>query len=55
MKEGYKIIYRGLSNFNKILVYNWEGMNQVDMVRWDEYWDFAEKENIVAIFKIRWK
>lgn len=54
MKEGYSIIYRGLSKFDRIYVYNWKSLNQVDMVRWDNQFASAE-EKIVAVFKIKLK
>ena len=54
MKEGYIIIHRGLSTFDRIYVLNWKGLNQIDMVRWDGSF-FTAYDRIVAVFKIKHK
>jgi hypothetical protein len=51
MKAGYTIRERGLSKFTTIIVYNWQAMNQVDMVKWDNE-SFTATENVVAIFRV---
>ena len=38
----------------QIVVYNWKPINRVVNVRWDDT-DFISPENVVAIFKIKWK
>ena len=61
MKAGFSINERqkgwfGIKNFNYIVVFNWKGLNEIDMIGTD-YLETAyiPDEHTVAIFKIKWK
>lgn len=58
MKPGYTIRQRGLTEFNKIYVFNWYP-DMVDIIQWDylstPYFPSKDVCAVVAVFNIKWK
>lgn len=55
MKPQYKIHDYGMWHLTRVLVYNWKGINEVGLCRTDERNFSGFEENLVAIFKIKFK
>ena len=61
MKAGFSINERQkgwfwIKNFNYIVVFNWEVLNEIDMIGADDLkGHYIPDEHTVAIFKIKWK
>lgn len=48
-------VNRGIDNFTRIIVYNFNSIKEVHNVKWDNSNDFASKSFVVAIFKVKFK
>lgn len=60
MKAGFSINERqrgwfGIKNFNYIVVFNWKGLNEIDLIGTNDLETTYIKYNTVAVFKIKWK
>jgi hypothetical protein len=56
MKPGYSVVNRGLWDFNRIIVFNWPAVNEVDNMKWNNTpLNCSALEFVVAIFKIKMK
>ena len=55
MKPQYTIHDYGMWHLTRVLVYNWKGINEVGLCRTDERNFSGFEENLVAIFKIKFK
>lgn len=60
MKAGFSINERqrgwfGIKNFNYIVVFNWEVLNEIDLIGTNDLETTHIEYNTVAVFKIKWK